>query len=341
VKFGVRCRAPRKGGAPRAWVMAAFVLLALPGCRWPGSAGRGAEGQLLLSGTVEARETDLSFQIPGRIADLKVDEGDEVSVGQLLGRLDPRDFQLATARARAEADASLAALAVLEAGSRPQEVKVAEAGVARAEAQLKFARAETQRVAKLVPKQLASQDQLDRARLQEDVAITGLAQAQQQLALIREGPRKEEVEQARAAYLAAQQVAAAAAQQLSYIDLTSPTAGWVAVRLAEPGEVVAAGQTVLRIDALQHPWVRAYVSETDLPRIRLGQAAQVKIDGSDRALAGRISFISPEAEFTPKTVETRELRVDLVYRIKVEVDNPEGVLKDGMPADVVITPSPP
>lgn len=312
----------------------------MSGCGGPG-ADHAASGNILLSGTVEARETDLAFQVPGRIAALDVDEGDAVAAGQRVARLDPSDYALAAARADAEAEASRAALALLEAGSRPQEVKVAEAAAAQAEAQLKFARAETRRVAKLVPRQLASQDQLDRVRLQEDVAGTSLAQARQQLALVKEGPRKEEIARARAAYQGLQQAAAVARRQLGYVDLTSPEAGRVTVRLAEPGEVVTVGQTVLRVDAVAHPWVRAYVNEKDLPRLRLGQAAQVKADGlPGKTFTGRLSFISPEAEFTPKTVETRELRVDLVYRIKVEVDNPQGELKIGMPVDVILPPAP-
>lgn len=337
MESAVRRRAAARSRVLHARLLALGCLLALTGCHWPGADGEGGD-TILLAGTLEARETDLAFQIPGRIAALTVDEGDAVTAGQVVARLDPSDYQLAAARASAEAEAAGAALAVLEAGSRPQEIKVAEAAVAQAEAQLTFARAETQRSAKLVPRQLASQDQLDRARLQEDVAETALVQAKQQLALAKEGPRKEEVARARATYQALQQAAAAAQRQLSYVQLVTPVAGTVTVRLAEPGEVVIPGQAVLRVASLQHPWVRAYVNEVDLPRIRLGQATQVKVDGSDKIFAGRIRFISSEAEFTPKTVETRALRVDLMYRIKVEVDNPDGLLKIGMPADVVITP---
>lgn len=333
----VRCFTAGRNSS-RARLLVLCLLVALSACRWPG-AGHRDDGTLRLSGTVEARETELAFQIPGRIAEMKADEGDAVQVGQAVARLDPGDYRLAASRAAAEAEAAGQALAALKAGSRPQEVKAAEAVVAQAEAQLKFARAETQRVAKLVPRQLASQDQLDRVRLQEHVAETGLAQAQQQLALVKEGPRKEDVARARAVFQASQQAAAAAERQLGYVDLASPVTGAVTVRLAEPGEVVAAGRPILRVTSLQQPWVRAYVNETDLARIRLGEAAQVKVDGSEKSFPGRISFISPEAEFTPKTVETRELRVDLVYRIKVEVDNPGGVLKVGMPADVVIPPA--
>jgi HlyD family secretion protein len=115
--------------------------------------------------------------------------------------------------------------------------------------------------------------------------------------------------------------------------------GVVSVRLAEAGQVVSTGQPVLRISELASPWVRAYLRETDLPRVKLGQAVEVRVDGlPEQTFEGRLSFISPEAEFTPKTVETRALRVDLVYRIKVDVANDEGLLKIGMPVDLLLQP---
>ena len=128
---------------------------------------------------------------------------------------------------------------------------------------------------------------------------------------------------------------------LGYAALVSPVGGIVSVRLAEAGQVVAAGQPVLRIAELTQPWVRAYLAEADLTRVQLGQPVEVRVDGlPGQVLHGRLSFISPQAEFTPKTVETKALRVDLVYRIKVDVDDPQGRLKIGMPADVTIAPPP-
>lgn len=322
-------------------IMFAMISMSafLTGCKLPWS-DDDASSSILLSGTIEARETDLAFQVPGRIAHLLVDEGDVVTAGQKVASLEPRDYELALARARAEADVSMANLTLLKAGTRQQELKVATAAVTRAKAQLKFAHSETHRIAQLVEKQLSSQDQLDRARLEEDVAQAALTQSREQLALLQEGTREEEIAKARADYYARQQAVTVAQQQLSYVDLTSPVAGSITVRLAEAGEVVATGQAVLRIASLDHPWVRVYINEKDLPRIRLGQTAKVRVDGlSDKVFEGRVVFISPEAEFTPKTVETRDLRIDLVYRVKVEVNNPDGILKIGMPADVTLIPA--
>ena len=162
-------------------------------------------------------------------------------------------------------------------------------------------------------------------------------QARHSLALLREGPRQEDIDRAAAEHQARQVAVSIAEQQLVYTELRSPVAGVVSVRLADAGEVVAKGQAVLRIAELTRPWVRAYLNETDLARVKLGQAAEIRVDGlPDQVFSGRLSFISPEAEFTPKTVETRALRVDLVYRIKVDVDNPDGLLKLGMPVDVIL-----
>jgi HlyD family secretion protein len=311
----------------------------LSGCKLPWS-NDDESSSILLSGTIEARETDLAFQVPGRIAHLLVDEGDVISAGQKVANLEPHDYELAMARARAEADVSKANLTLLEAGTRQQELMVAKAAVTRAKAQLKFAQSETHRIAQLVEKQLSSQDQLDRAHLEEDLAQAALTQSREQLALLQEGTREEEIAKARADYEVRQQAVSIAKQQLSYVDLTSPVAGSITVRLAEAGEVVATGQAVFRVASLEHPWVRVYINEKDLPRIKLGQTAEVRVDGlSNKVFEGRVVFISPKAEFTPKTVETRDLRIDLVYRIKVEVDNPAGILKIGMPADVTLTPA--
>jgi len=337
------CRVTRTSTVKIQPVITGLVILSLTavatGCKLPWGEND-SSSSIQLSGSIEARETDLAFQVPGRIAHLLVDEGDSVTSGQEVASLEPRDYELGLARARADAEISKANLTLLEAGTRQQELKVAKAAVTQAEAQLKFAQSETHRIAQLIHKQLSSQDQMDRARLGEDVAQAALTQSREQLALLQEGTREEQIAMARADYAAHQQTVAVAQQQLSYVNLASPVSGSITVRLAETGEVVALGQAVLRVVALDHPWVRAYVNEKDLPRIRLGQSAEVRVDGlPGKVFAGRVVFISPEAEFTPKTVETRDLRVDLVYRIKVEVANPDGVLKIGMPADVNLKPA--
>jgi HlyD family secretion protein len=321
--------------------MALLVVLtaslgALTGCdvSWPW-ADRTKNAAIVLSGTVDAHEVDLSFQVAGRILRLDTDEGRAVEVGAPLAVLDPRDYQLALARARAQAASADKTLAALQAGSRVQDIRGAEAALRQTEADLRFALMQQERTAKLVAEHFSPPQQLDTANDQVDVAKAKVEQARQNLSLLREGPRKEDIARAAADLDAANTLAATAEQQLSYTRLVSPVAGIVSVRQAEQGQNVTAGQPVFRVAELDRPWVRAYLDEQDLPRVKLGQPAQVQVDGlPGKQFTGRLSYISPEAEFTPKTVETRALRVDLVYRVKVDVDDAASQLKIGMPADV-------
>ncbi|MBI1195595.1 MAG: HlyD family efflux transporter periplasmic adaptor subunit [Gammaproteobacteria bacterium] len=312
--------------------IAALALL-LSACQGSTEAG----GEIDLNGTIDAREVPVAFQVGGRLQKLKADEGDKVMSGASVAELDAADYQLAVQRAEAEAEAAKQALAALEAGTRTQELRVAEAAVAKAKSELSFAESEVKRIDTLLAKKLAAQEQLDQAQLRYDVAWSTRDQAEHQLDLLKEGPRREDIDRARAELAARRAAVAGARRQLTYCDLASPVKGVVSLRQAEVGQVVGAGQPVLKISELGRPWVRAYLREPDLPRVRLGQSAEVRVDGlPGKVFAGKVAFISPEAEFTPKTVETRELRVDLVYLIKVEVDNPDGLLKIGMPADVKI-----
>ncbi|HLX27707.1 MAG TPA: efflux RND transporter periplasmic adaptor subunit [Casimicrobiaceae bacterium] len=317
-------------------IAAAALLIGCTGCDpvsyWSSSRDR---SEIPLSGTVDTYEVDLSFQVGGRLLRLHTDEGRSVNAGDLLAELDPRDFELALAKARSQAKSADKALAVLLAGSRVQDIRAAEATLGQMQADVKLARLQQERTAKLVAEHFAPPQQLDTANDQLDVATAKVEQARQTLSLLREGARKEDIERASADSEAAKTAATIAEQQLAYACLTSPVNGVVSVRLVEQGQNVASGQAVLRVAELNRPWVRVYLDERDLPRVRLGQPAKIVVDGiPGKAFNGHLSFISPEAEFTPKTVETRALRVDLVYRAKVDVDDAGGALKIGMPADV-------
>jgi HlyD family secretion protein len=319
------------------------TMLSLPllaGCRWPWEADN-ERGTLTLSGTVDARQIDVSFQAPGRIARLLADEGQPVQPGKIVAELDTSDLQLAAQRARAQTQAAREAFAALKAGARPQEVRAAQAAVAQAQADRRFADQQVVRTGELVAQHFVAPEQMDRARSTADAAAARQEQANQTLALLRAGARREDLQRAQAELEAAQAAQASAERMLAYGALVTPVGGVVSVRLAEAGQVVAAGQPVLRVAELTRPWVRAYLAQADLPRVQLGQPVEVRVDGlPGQVLHGRLSFISPQAEFTPKTVETKALRVDLVYRVKVDVADERGLLKIGMPADVMIAPAP-
>ncbi|HUH91788.1 MAG TPA: efflux RND transporter periplasmic adaptor subunit [Casimicrobiaceae bacterium] len=324
------------GLAPLASLALISSLALLGGCdiSWPWS-DRAGMASITLPGTVDAHEVDLSFQVAGRILCLNTDEGRAVQPGEVLAELDPLDLELALARARAQAASAEKALAVLKAGSRVQDIRAGEASLRQAEADLRFALTQQERTAKLVADHFAPPQQLDTANDQVDVATAKVEQARQNLSLLKEGARKEDIERASADLDAAKAAAASAEQQLAYAHLASTVAGVVSVRLAEQGQNVTAGQPVFRVAELDRPWVRIYLDEKELPRVKLGQPAQIQVDGlPGKTFTGHLSFVSPEAEFTPKTVETRALRVDLVYRAKVDVDDAAGRLKIGMPADV-------
>jgi len=327
----IRAARPR---APRMLVL--LALLALSACRLPWDPDPERDA-VLLSGSIDAHEVDLSFQAPGRILRLVADEGRHVAQGDVVAELDPLDIELALARARAQEQSARKALAVLRAGSRAQEIASAQAAVQQAQADSNFANHEVDRTRDLIAKGFESDQALDRARSSADTTAAKLEQARQNLSLLKEGPRHEDIDRAAAELAAAHAEAESAQRQLGYVKLMSPAAGVISVRLAEAGQVVTAGQPVFRLAQLDRPWVRAYLAERDLPRVKLGQDAQVRVDGlPGKVFEGRLAFISPVAEFTPKTVETRALRVDLVYRVTVDVDNAQAQLKIGMPADVTL-----
>ena len=325
---------------PPSFLRLAFLLLLLSFIAACHSGNSNSGDDILLSGTVEAREADLSFQVGGRVNLINVQEGSWVEQGAVIATIDPTDLQLALQQKTAQANAAKASLESLKAGTRVQELHVAEADLQKAQSQLNYNIAEVKRVSFLVPKKLASVEQLEQAQLQYEIALASVEQAKQKLNLLKEGTRQEDINRAEQEFFALSESTELTRQQLAYSQLTSPVAGMVTVRLRNVGEVVAPGQPVVRIAQTRQPWVRAYLNETQLASVRLGQTAQVKIDGSpEKTFTGKLTFISPVAEFTPKTVETRELRVDLVYRVKVEVEDPQGILKIGMPADIIITPA--
>lgn len=298
----------------------------------------GTSGALSLSGNVEADEVALAFEVPGRLVERPAEEGTALKRGDLVARLDPADFEREVVRAEGAAAAARALLNELEHGSRPEEVRQGEAALASAQADLDRASADFDRVSALNREGVLSRRDYDAALSARDMAGGRLAQAQEALALLRRGPRSEKVDAARAQSEQAEAALALARSRLEKARLLSPLDGVVLSKHAEPGEVLTAGAPVVTAADLSTVWVRAFVEETDLGRVKVGQRAWVTTDTfPDRRLEGRLSFLASEAEFTPKTVQTRRERAKLVYRIKVDVPNPDGVLKPGMPADVEIS----
>ena len=380
-----------------------LLVLAIIAVRWLGW-GRGNLKVLKVSGNIELTEVDIAFKTAGRLVTLAVDEGDRVKKGALIARLDQEELlqrresaaatldstrsrllQSGTAveyqrqqteaqlsRSRAELDQAKAVLKELETGSRHQEIESAKAALARAKAEQQRTQADWERAQSLYKDKDISTARYDEAKAQFESAQAQLQQATEQFDLVQEGPRKEDIDAARAQVERAKanvRLAEAARLELKRLqeealarkadtrqaaaqldvqetllknaEVTAPMDGVVLVKSAEPGEVLAAGTTVVTLGNLAKPWLRAYINEQDLGRVKLGTVVKVTTDSfPGKTYTGRISFIASDAEFTPKQIQTQEERVKLVYRIKIDVDNPAGELKSNMPADAEIPLSP-
>ena len=306
---------------------------------------------LSVSGNIEVDEAQMSFKIPGRLEKRLVDEGDTVRAGQLIATLDTADQKIATARAEAALNQAQAYLAELEAGSRSQEIEGARAERDRAlaaekttAAQLSQAKDDFDRYAALFREGGISKKDYDlyntryiAAENSRTEARSRIKAAGEQLSLLQAGPRKETIDQARAQVQVATETLSQARQQEKYTDLYAPMDGIVLSKAAEPGEFLNPASPVVTIGDTAHPWLRAYIQEKDLGRIKLNGKADVTTDAyPNTTYPGRIVFISSQAEFTPKAVQTFEERVKLMYRIKIRLENPRGELKPGMPADAAI-----
>lgn len=317
-------------------IAAAVVAAVWYGGQALGWWGEKADGQLRLYGNVEIREVQLGFRVGGRIARILVDEGDRVEPGQILAELDQQPLQDRLAGAEARLDAASASAARDVAGSRPQEVAAAGAGVADAQAALAEARRQFDRRKLLAGKGFMSKAELQTAETAVSAAEARLDTARADYSLMREGSRVEDRAASnanRAAVLAERQ---AVQTDIGDAVIRAAEPGQVLTRAREVGAIVQGGQTVLTLALTQPVRVRAYVAEPDLPRIAPGMKVRVRVDGSKKEWDAKIGFISSVAEFTPKTVQTEQLRTDLVYRLRLTVADPKGELRQGQPVTVTI-----
>ncbi|MFV0281494.1 MAG: efflux RND transporter periplasmic adaptor subunit [Rhodoblastus sp.] len=320
-------------GAKKALVV---LVLALTGAAyWLWSNRAQDAGPLVLQGNVEVRQVNLGFKVAGRLKTLDVDEGAHVTAGQKLGSLDKVYFEDSLRELRAQAEAAAASFAKMQAGNRPEEIAQAEAAVVEREAAAANSRLAIERATRLLKTNTGTQKAHDDALAANRQTEAQLQSARQALALMKAGFRKEDIEVARAQLAQRRALIEIAERQLADADLFAPNDGVVLSRVREPGAILGAGETVFVLSLTSPVWVRTYVSEPDLGNVRPGMPVVLTTDTPGlKPLKGRIGFISPTAEFTPKTVETRELRSALVYRIRIVADDPDGVLRQGMPLTV-------
>lgn len=325
----------------------AIALLAV-GCAEPAPTDR-----IRVSGHVEATETRIAAEAGGRILTLSVKEGDRVQQGQPILTLDTRDAQLAIDRAKAERAAAEAQLRLVQAGARVEDVRQAQAQietakteVAAAKTELDAAETDLARFDTLLKNNSGSRKQRDDAAARRDLARDRVAStesrvktAEETLARVKAGARREEVEAARARVETVNAQIAMLETSLGDATLTAPIGGLVTEKLVEVGEVIPPRAPALVIVDLDHAWADVFVPEPTVPQIKIGQQATIFTDAGGNGLTGTISYISPKAEFTPRNVQTAEERSKLVYRVRITVDNKDGVLKQGMPveAEIVFT----
>lgn len=316
-------------------------------CALAAACARGAGADNLASGYVEATTVRVSSKVAGRIAAVNAVEGARVEAGAVVANIVTTDLDFALQRARAERDQASAMLQLLLAGSRKEDIQQAEAQVATAEserlavdAELTSARADEVRFEQLVRMNAGSTKQRDDAVTRRQLAEARLRAASDRLAAaksaldrLKAGARPEEISAARARVQVVSAQIAGLEHDLTEAVITAPIAGIVSSRLAEPGELVAVGAPIVLIVDLDRAWASVYVPEPIVPRIAIDQPATVMTDAGDR-IEGRVSFVSPKAEFTPRNVQTPDERAKLVYRVKVSVDNRRGILKPGMPVTV-------
>lgn len=318
--------------------LAVFALLAALGTYlWRQHGANDPNGAFFLSGNVDVHQVELAFRVSGRISAVKVQEGDKVSAGQVLAQLDPAPFQADVDSAKADVAQAQAQLDKTRRGFRVEEVAQARANVAQRAADLENARVTLQRQEQLVAAGLVTHQQIDDAQARVHMSDAALAAARGQLTLELHGSRIEDIEAQEAMLASARARLEKTQTALADATLLAPSNGIISVRARELGAIVQAGQTVYTLTLNDPVWIRAYVAQPRLGRIKPGMPVKLTIDSMPgRQYDGTVGFISPQAEFTPKTVQTEQVRDDLVYRVRVIASDPDNVFRQGMPVTVVI-----
>ena len=289
------------------------------------------------TGTIEATDVNIAAKVPAQIVTLYIDDGTPVDSGSLIAVQDHSSLEIQLREAQAAVDQARAQLSLTQQGARIEDIQTAEQGVTQAETNRKLAANELERTQNLVKGGAATKQQLDQEEAKFRVAQSQLDQAEAGLTKSRHLARPEEISSATSHVDQLAAVRDAIQKQIDDSYITSPLKGTVTHKVAEQGELVAQGSTVATVTDLSRVYLMIYVTEEELPRIKVGQKADVTVDGlPNKTFAGTVTYISPEAEFTPKNIQTKDDRVKLVFGVKVEIPNPTGDLKKGLPADATV-----
>ena len=297
--------------------------------------------QITLYGNIDIRQSALAFNSNGRVTELKVQEGDMVKKGDILGQLDTESLILNINKAKADIEGQKQVFLRLKNGSRPEDIAKGKAAVAAAQAEVERASRQLNRLNTLQATGAISQQELDAEKAIYKQAQAQLNSQKKNLQLLQIGPRQEEIAQAKAAVQSTEATLALLEYQLKESTLLAPIDGVVRARLLEVGDMASPQKPVFTLAIVNPKWVKAYISEPDLGKIRQGMMVQVMIDSApNKPIEGKIGYISSVAEFTPKTVQTEELRTSLVYEIRVQVEDKQDQLRLGMPATIHISLEP-
>jgi len=315
-------------------IIGALLVAVLGTGAWYGFGTRQQATRLTLYGNVDIREVQLAFRVPGRLMKMYFDEGDAVRDGQLVAEIDPTPYREALDVADARVQQAEANVAKMKAGTRPQQIQQAQAAVGAAEASFADAESDYKRQSGLFTSGASSEKLRNAARARRDEAAARLASAREALALAKAGFRSEDIAAAEADLAAAKAQRAQAQTQLDDTKLSASGDGILLSRVREPGSMLGQGTPVYSLSLRNPIYVRAYVSERDLGKAAPGTAVTIDTDSSTKTYHGQIGFVSPTAEFTPKSVETTSLRTDLVYRLRIVVSDADQALRQGMPVTV-------
>lgn len=324
------------------FAVTALLVLSVWACKAPPVTDR-----VRVSGQVEATDVQVAAQVGGRLIDLRVAEGAHVDAGEVVARLDTADVTLAMARAQADRDAAVAQVQLLRAGARKEDVRQAEAQVAvaqseqaGADADLTAAEIDVTRFEGLLAANSGSRKQRDDAVARRNVArervrsaADRVTAAKEAVARVSAGARREEIAAAEARVAAADAQIRILEKAIADASVVAPITGVVTTVVADQGEMVSPRAPIVVITDLAHAWANVYVDEPAIPRLKIGQAATLYTDGGGPSVNGTVSYISTRAEFTPRNVQTAQDRSQLVYRLKIAVDNSSGLLKSGMPVE--------
>jgi HlyD family secretion protein len=326
----------QKKPGSRVWLGAAGTAC-LSGLLFLSCRGQKETEAIYASGTIEAVEVSVAAKTSGQVEKVLVEEGARVQTGDQLAVIDSDSLAIQLRQAEAGVDLAESQLQLLLKGARVEDVRQTEEAAKQAETNLFLAGEDLKRIRSLFEKESATAKMRQDAEARYQVAQAQHEAAEQALLKVRKLSRPEEVRAAQARLAQAEAGRDLLKKTIADATIISPASGIVTHKAVEPGEFVGPGTPLLTIADLGNVRLNIYVTEVELGRVRLGQRAEIRIDSHpDRSLNGTVIFISPEAEFTPKNVQTREERVKLVYRVKIEVPNPESILKPGMPADASI-----